>query len=107
MEAAGTVRRARRRARLSQRALAQRATVAQPTIARIEAGREDPRLSTLLRLLRACGEELEAVTARGEGVDRTQIRELLSLTPRERLDLAAVECAALERFARAGVDRGL
>lgn len=98
MNPGATLRRARRRARLSQRALAGRTSVAQPTIARIEVGREDPRVGTLQRLLMACGEELNAIAARGEGVDRTQIRELLRLSPRERLDLIGEEYAALSRI---------
>lgn len=92
------LRRARRRARLSQRGLASRTSIAQPTIARIETGREDPRVATLERLLRACGEELRARPVRGGGVDRTQIRELLRLSPRRRLELAAEESEALARL---------
>jgi predicted transcriptional regulator len=100
MDAGSTLRRARRRARLSQRALARQTSVAQPTIARIEMGHEDPRIATLERLLRACGEELRAQPLRGEGIDRTQIRELLRLTPRQRLELAAEEAEALRRIPR-------
>jgi len=98
MDPASTLRRARRRARLSQRALAKRTLIAQPTIARIEMGREDPRIATLERLLRACGEELGARPMRGEGIDRTQIQELLRLAPRRRLELAGEESEALRRL---------
>ncbi|MGH2499602.1 MAG: helix-turn-helix transcriptional regulator [Candidatus Limnocylindria bacterium] len=79
------MRSARRRAGLTQRALAERAGVPQPTIAAIEAGRQDPRFSTLLRLLRASGAELESVPLTGIGVDRSLIRELLKLTPAQRV----------------------
>ncbi|MGH2799737.1 MAG: helix-turn-helix transcriptional regulator [Thermoleophilaceae bacterium] len=79
------MRSARRRAGLTQRALAERAGVPQPTIAAIEAGRQDPRFSTLLRLLRASGAELESVPLAGVGVDRSVIRELLKLTPAQRV----------------------
>ena len=57
----------------------------QSTVGRIEAELIDPRASTLRALLRACGEDLEAVPRLGLGVDRSQIKERLALTPRERL----------------------
>lgn len=85
MDAAHALRWARLGARLSQRALAAATGVAQPTIARIERGVETPRVDTLDRLLRACGEKLEAQPQRGQGVDRTLIQELLRVTPAERL----------------------
>jgi len=59
------LREARTRAALSQREFARVTGVAQPTIARIEGGREDPRVKTLDRLLRACGSTLTALTASG------------------------------------------
>jgi transcriptional regulator with XRE-family HTH domain len=77
---------ARRRAGLSQRRLAGVAGMPQSTVGRIEAGLIDPRASTLRALLRACGEDLEAVPRLGIGVDRSQIAERLALTPRERID---------------------
>ncbi|MFF0467025.1 helix-turn-helix domain-containing protein [Micromonospora zamorensis] len=49
----------RRRADLSQRELAQRAGVPQPTLARIESGRAlDPRFRTVERLVRAAGGQM-------------------------------------------------
>ncbi|MET0417539.1 MAG: helix-turn-helix domain-containing protein, partial [Actinoplanes sp.] len=49
----------RRRADLSQRELAERAGVPQPTLARIESGRAiDPRYRTVERLVRAAGGDL-------------------------------------------------
>ena len=98
MNAAHTVRRARRRARLTQRALARRSGVAQPTVARIEVGAEVPRIDTLTRLLWACGETIEALPRAGEGVDRTGIREQLRLTPAERLATLPDEAATLDRL---------
>jgi transcriptional regulator with XRE-family HTH domain len=94
MNPAGRLRYARRRARLTQRQLAARAGVPQPAIARIESGRSVPRVDTFTRLLDACGISLELRAA--PGVDRTAMRELLRLTPRERLDLAVVEARNLE-----------
>ena len=92
---------ARRKAGLSQRALAERAGVPQPTIAAIESGRQSPRFATLERLLRACGYELDMAPVLGEGVDRTLIHQMLDLTPAERARRGAQEAHALERFVRA------
>jgi predicted transcriptional regulator len=92
------VRHARRRAGLTQRQLAAKAGIPQETIARIERGRVDPRVSTLDRLLEACGFGLEHMPRLGIGVDRPQIRERLTLTPRERLDRAIQENRNLLEF---------
>jgi len=91
------VRYTRQKAGLSQRALAERAGVTQATVARIEKGEIDPRSNTVARLLRACGYELEAVPLSGVGIDRSAIRELLKLSPAERVRLAAQEARNLER----------
>jgi hypothetical protein len=63
-------------------------------IARIESGRSMPRVDTLARLIAACGMSVELRLA--PEVDRTAIRELLRLTPRERLDLVVAEARNLE-----------
>lgn len=101
------LRNARRRAGLTQRALAQRAGVPQSTVGRIEAGAIDPRASTLDRLLRASGHSLEVELRLGEAVDRTLLRGQLALSPRERIESMALaarnvaEFAALARESRA------
>ncbi|MDQ3646592.1 MAG: helix-turn-helix domain-containing protein [Actinomycetota bacterium] len=98
MNPATTLRNARRAAGLSQRELARRAQVAQPAVARIESGGVVPRIDTLDGLLRACGYTLEVALRAGSGVDRSVIRQLLQLTPRERLDLAVAEAHNLDRL---------
>jgi len=98
MDTAQTLRRARQAAGFSQRDLAREAGVAQPAIARIESGGVVPRVDTLEHLLRACGHNLEVTKRAGAGVDRTVIRRLLRLTPRERLDLAVAEARNLDAF---------
>lgn len=98
VDAAQTLRDARRRAGLSQRALASRARFPQPTVARIESGAVVPRIDTLDRLLTACGFALEGVPRPGIGVDRTSIRELRRLRPVERLRLAAQDARNLDRL---------
>jgi predicted transcriptional regulator len=95
------LRRARQRARLTQRELAHRTGVAQPTIARIERGLVDPRTTTLERLLTGCGTGLAVREVSGLGIDRSQMRELLKLTPRQRLDSLRDDATGLARFDRA------
>lgn len=98
MDAAVALKKARSQARLSQRALARRAGMAQPAIARIESGRVEPGVETLAQLLAACGVALTTAPRTGEGIDRTVMRQLLKLTPRERLDLAVTEATNLDRL---------
>lgn len=86
---------ARRRAGLSQRALARAAGVPHSTVARIELGQLSPRTVTLDRLLRAAGHSLATEPALGVGIDRSQIRQLLRLTPEQRARLAAADAALL------------
>ena len=98
MKAALLLRQARRLAGLTQRQLAVRAGVPQATIGRIEAGLVAPRVDTLEGLLRETGQELGIGPRPGTGIDRSQIRELLRLTPRQRLDLAMRDAAGLDRL---------
>lgn len=98
MSAIRLLRVARHRSGLSQRQLAERTGVAQPTIARIESGAVSPRLQTLERLLNECGYRLSMSEEISGGVDRTAIRELLRLNPAERLRLAVQEAAVLARL---------
>lgn len=83
---------------MTQRALAARADVAQSTVGRIEAGVLDPRTKTLLRLLRACGHDLELGMRLGEGVDRGQIRERMARSPRRRLEDLTRAAATIRRL---------
>ncbi len=87
---------ARRQAGLSQRALARAAGVPHSTVARIELRRLSPRADTIERLMRACGRRLATEPALGIGVDRSQIRELLGLSPGQRVRLAMADAVALE-----------
>ena len=86
---------------MTQRALSTRTGVAQPTIARIERGKDDPRIGTMNRLLLACDEELEPVPVAGIGVDRSEIRRLLSLSPAARARTLVGDAAFLERLGHA------
>lgn len=95
-EAARLLRHARKRAGLTQRALAAKAGVPQPYVARIESSRTDPTVSSLSRLLRACETTLEALPGSGDGVDRTLFT--LRETPLERLLGATSAAASLAAF---------
>jgi transcriptional regulator with XRE-family HTH domain len=82
------VRKARRRAGISQRELAQRAGTAQSVVARIEAGSTSPTWETLSRLVAAAGFELRAdlelrpITGSHMLDD---VARILRLTPEQRL----------------------
>jgi hypothetical protein len=78
------VRHARRRAGLTQRQLGAKTGIPQETIARIERGHSDPRVGTVDRLLAGCGFGLEHAPRLGIGIDRTQIQDLLGMSPSER-----------------------
>lgn len=78
------LRRARFAAGLTQAQLAARLGTKQSVVSRWEAGREDIRLSTLSRFLRACGLRAQ-IRAVPDDVDRAQIRQQLAMTPTERL----------------------
>jgi transcriptional regulator with XRE-family HTH domain len=96
MNAARLLLAARRRAGLSQRALADAAGIPQSTVARIETRQLAPRIDTVERLLQAAGQTLAVEPLIGLGVDRSQIRELRRLTPGERARLAAADAASAE-----------
>jgi transcriptional regulator with XRE-family HTH domain len=88
MRLSGTiVREARIDAGLTQAELAKRLGVAQPTVARLESSRSNPRMSTLERAIAATGNELELkfrpVTS--PGIDESLIRSALKRSPAERL----------------------
>ena len=91
---------ARRAAGLSQRALAERAGVAQQEIARYERGRVTPSLERLRSLIAACGLELTVGLARADNSYDEQIAAALALTPTEQLQRALRDAQPL-RAARA------
>ncbi len=100
MDAARILRYARHKAGLSQRELATRAGVPQPTVARIESGSVVPRVDTLDRLLFACGMSLEVMPRIGEGVDETLPAGALELSPAQRANHAARTSNEISRIAR-------
>lgn len=76
--------RSRQTAGISQAELAERCGTTQSAISRWERGHDEPRLSTLTVVLRACGQRL-VLHAEPDDVDRAQIRQQLAMTPDDRL----------------------
>jgi transcriptional regulator with XRE-family HTH domain len=83
------LREARAQGRLSQRALAERAGVAQSEIARIESGRQDPSIRRLEQLVRGAGYDLKIELVPHDDHDEELIRQMLALPVEERLDSLA------------------
>lgn len=69
METNELLKEARRQAGLTQAQVARRAGTSQPAVARYENGVSSPSVSTLQRLLHACGQELVLMTAPAEATD--------------------------------------
>jgi transcriptional regulator with XRE-family HTH domain len=101
MTAARLLTGARRRAGLSQRAIAEAAGVPQSTVARIELGSLSPRTDTMERLLRAAGQTLTIEPRLGIGVDRSLIQEFLKRSPGQRVAALKLESRALRALDRA------
>jgi transcriptional regulator with XRE-family HTH domain len=86
MNGGEVIRRARRRAGLSQAELARRLGTKQPVVARWESGARAPTLETVARAVEACGLALDvAVVERDPGEDAL-LREWRRLTPAERVE---------------------
>ncbi len=80
------VREARKRARLTQRELAERAGTTQSAVARLESGRTRPAFDDVLRLVRLCGFDLDIMLVERDRVGLgCRPQELArSCTPSER-----------------------
>ena len=103
MSAMGTmgndlVREARKRARLTQRELAERAGTTQSAIARLESGRTKPTFDSVLRMLRLCGMDLDVMLVERDDSDWVQAQRLLALTPAERVDRAVRTARTMQRI---------
>lgn len=80
------VREARKRARLTQRELAEKVGTTQSAIARIETGRSAPSFDKVLELVYACGMDLDIMLVEYDGSDWMLARDMLALTPAQRTD---------------------
>lgn len=88
MEAASLIRESRRRAKLTQRELADRADTSHATLAAYETGTKVPRVDTLDRVLRAAGFDPEVSLVTRPETDR-EAREAKGRELFEALELAA------------------
>lgn len=99
MDAATTLRRARREAGLTLRALAARAGTSHATLAAYESGRSVPRVDTLDRILRAAGYATDITASprpdateadrRAKGEELRQALELAAMFPARHADRLA------------------
>jgi transcriptional regulator with XRE-family HTH domain len=74
---------------MTQTQLAARLGVSQPVIARLESSDSNPTWNSLVRALRATGHTVSLQQQQGPavGLDLSQLRRRLALTPAERLQL--------------------
>ncbi len=79
------VREARKRAGLTQVALARRANVAQSTVARIESGARVPSSDMIERLVRAAGYEISVGLSEADHDASSLFERTLRQTPKQRL----------------------
>lgn len=98
------IREGRRRAGLTQAALAARVGTTQSAVARWESGSAAPSLDTVVRVLRACELDLEVAVVPYDDSDYAQARRLLRLTPAQRAK-RAVEVSRVYRDLRRQAER--
>lgn len=98
MRGGAIIKEARRRAGLSQQALAERLGTTQSVITRWETGQRSPTFETVVRAVRACGLDL-AVTLGAPDPDHDLfIRENRRLAPAERLQRMTEQVAGLQEL---------
>lgn len=86
---------ARRRAGITQRELARLLGTHQPVVARWEGGKTEPDFRTVVRVIRACGLDLNVSLSVSDDHDLTLIRRELKVLPHERLSRMVVVVNAL------------
>ena len=74
------VREARKRARLTQRELAEKAGTTQSAVARLESGRTRPAFDDVLRLVRLCGFDLDIMLVERDSADWMQAQDCREAT---------------------------
>ena len=95
------VREARKRAGLTQAALAERAGVAQSTVARIESGARTPSTDMVERLVGAAGFEIRVGLGEPDAQTRSLFERTLQRTPAERLADATRAARFVQRARKA------
>lgn len=97
------IREARQKAGLTQSELASRLGTRQSVVSRWEHGAEEPRLSTLDRILRACGFSAELSLRAHDDVDRSQLALHLAMSPAQRVRHHRSAVKAVDRAQRARI----
>ena len=100
------IREARSIAGLTQAQLAEAVGTKQSVISRWERGIDEPRISTLARIFRACGFEADLSFRRHDDVDRSQLALHLALTPGQRASHHRSGTQAIQRAHRAQLVTG-
>ncbi len=97
------IRAARRAAGLTQASLASRLGTTQSAVARLERDASSPRVETLERALRACGQRLELVARpRRPNIDETLVAQKLRMPPGDRIKSFERGYANVREIALAG-----
>jgi transcriptional regulator with XRE-family HTH domain len=96
------VREARRRAGLTQTALAERTGTTQSAIARLERGVGHPTMQRISELVEACGLELQVRLVPADAHDWSMVAENASLDTEERVTKALAGIRLAEAFRSAG-----
>lgn len=92
------IRESRKRAGLTQAALAERLGTTQSVIARWESGRVEPKFETVRTVLRAAGFSLLVALDPYDDADMAQAKRLLRLSPAERIDEVERTAAFVEEL---------
>ncbi|HEY5889933.1 MAG TPA: helix-turn-helix transcriptional regulator [Acidimicrobiia bacterium] len=91
---------ARKRAGLTQSALAQRLGTYQSVVARWESGQNQPSLPRLREIVRATGFDIAIAITRYDDHDETLIKRELNLLPHERLSTMLEAVTAINSIAK-------
>lgn len=94
----GLIRRARLRAGMSQRELADRLGTSQSLVARWERGWVSPSIETVVKAVRACGFDLEMAISTYDLEHDAHISQNLKLSPTDRLRQMLQGTEALQRL---------
>ncbi len=99
MQGGELIREARKRAGLSQRALAELMGTTQPVIARWERGRTSPPFGRVVDAIRACGFDLAVRIVTRDDEHALLVQENLRLSPQQRLERLYAGRSAIDKLA--------
>jgi transcriptional regulator with XRE-family HTH domain len=105
MKGGELIREARKRARVSQRDLAELLGTTQAVIARWETGKRSPAFERVVEAVRACGLDLAVRIVSPDDQHAQLVREALHMSPGERLDRLASSRKAIEELVSAARKR--